>query len=199
MVIAKELAHISVPKIGSKVKVMFSGGNVYSPEYVSLQDVNVEMSKEISDSYQDAHVILYDKDQQLKILYKVNLGIQIWFKESNITINPDQSITIEHAQTQSIIELQGGTIHITANSSIFLDSNTKIEATSTTSTFNGTSVTNLGPSPTYSAILAEPLWTFLKMLAAAVDAKLPTTPGAMTSQAEAFEAISVSKNVKVSP
>jgi hypothetical protein len=37
------------------------------------------------------------------------------------------------------------------------------------------------------------------MLAAAVDAKQSTTPSAMVSQAEAFEAISVSKNVKLSP
>ena len=57
--------------------------------------------------------------------------------------------------------------------------------------------TKLGHAPVYSAILAEPLWMFLKQLAAAVDAKLPSTPGAMTSLAESYEQLSTSDVVKV--
>jgi hypothetical protein len=63
---------------------------------------------------------------------------------------------------------------------------------------NGTSVTKLGPAPTYSAVLAEPLWQFLQMLAGAVDAKLPSTPGAMVGAASSFQQLSTSKNVKLS-
>lgn len=196
---SKGAGNISIPKIGSKVKVRFNGGNLYAPEYFAIQDINEEMSDEIRDSYVDTHVLLYDKDSDLKVLYKNNVGIQIFLRGSNITINPDSSITIEHKNTESIIELVGGTINITANSTINISSNTKIEATSSESILNGNSVTKLGPSPAYSAMLAEPTWTFLKMLAAAVDAKQPTTPSAMASQAEAFEAISTSKNVKLSP
>jgi hypothetical protein len=191
--------NLSVPKKNSVVKVRFNGGNLYSPEYFSVQDVNPDLSAEIKDSYLDSHVVLYDKDQQLKILYKPALGVQIFHKDSNITINPDSSITIEHKDTQSIIELVGGTINIVANSTINVTSNTKIQAESSESIFNGSTVTKLGPSPQYSAVLAEPLWTFLKILATAVDAKFPPTPSAMSSQAEAFEALSTSKNVKISP
>lgn len=196
---SKGAGNLSVPKVGAKVKVRFNGGNPYAPEYFGVQDINEDLTSEISDSYVDSHVILYDKDQDLKILYKDNLGIQIFLRGSNITINPDSSITIEHAATESIIELQGGTINITANSTINVTSNTKIEAVSSESILNGSDVTKLGPSPSYSAVLAEPLWAFLKILSAAVDAKLPMTPSAMVSQAESFEAISTSKNVKVSP
>jgi hypothetical protein len=196
---SKGAGNISIPKVGSKVKVRFNGGNLYAPEYFAIQDTNEEMTSELKDSYLDSHVILYDKDQDLKILYKKNLGIQIYFQGSNFTINPDASVTIEHKNTESIIELVGGTINITANSTINITSNTKINAESSESIFNGNNVTKLGPAANYSAVLSEPLWTFLKILASAVDAKNPTTPGAMSSQAEAFESISTSKNVKLSP
>jgi len=196
---SKGAGNLSVPKIGSKVKVRFNGGNLYAPEYFAIQDINEDMTKEINDSYVDSHVLLYDKDSELKILYKNNLGIQIFLRGSNMTINPDSSITIEHKDTQSIIELIGGTINIHANSTVNISSNSKIEAVSSESILNGSTVTKLGPSPSYSAMLAEPTWAFLKMLAAAVDAKYPTTPSAMASQAESFESISTSKNVKLSP
>lgn len=196
---SKGSGNLSVPKKGSKVKVRFSGGNLYAPEYFAVQDTNEEMAADLKDSYLDSHVILYDKEQDLKILYKPNLGVQIYHRGSNMTINPDSSITIEHKDTQSIVELVGGTINITANSTVNITSNTKIEAVSSESILNGNTVTKLGPSPEYSAILAEPLWAFLKILSTAVDAKLPSTPSTMASQAEAFEAISTSKNVKISP
>lgn len=196
---SKGAGNLSIPKVGSKVKVRFNGGNLYAPEYFALQDTNEDMVKDLKDSYIDAHVLLYDKDQDLKILYKKNLGIQVYFQGSNITVNPDASITIEHKNTESIVELIGGTINITANSTINITSNTKINAESSESIFNGNTVTKLGPAANYSAVLAEPLWAFLKILATAVDAKLSTTPGAMSSQAEAFESMSTSKNVKLSP
>lgn len=196
---SKGAGNLSVPKVGSKVKIRFNGGNLYAPEYFAVQDTNEEMAKELNDSYEDSHVILFDAEQDLKILYKKTLGIQVFFKGSNFTINPDSSITIEHRDTQSIIELVGGSINITANSTINVTSNTKIQADSSEAIFNGSTVTKLGPAPQYSAVLAEPLWSFLKILASAIDAKSPTTPSAMASQAEAFEAMSTSKNVRLSP
>jgi hypothetical protein len=196
---SKGSGNLSVPKKGSKVKIRFNGGNLYAPEYFAVQDINEDLISDIKDSYENSHVILYDKDQDLKILYKVNLGFQIYYRGSNITINPDSNITIEHKETQSIIELTGGTINITANSTINLTSNSKIEAESSESILNGNTSTKLGPSPQFSAVMAEPLWAFLKILASAVDAKIPLTPTTMVSQAEAFESISTSKNVKISP
>jgi hypothetical protein len=79
---SKGAGNLSVPKIGSKVKVRFNGGNLYAPEYFAIQDANEDMTSEIKDSYLDSHVILYDKEQDLKVLYKKNLGFQIFYYQS---------------------------------------------------------------------------------------------------------------------
>lgn len=188
---------ISVPKVGSKVKVRFSAGNVYSPEYYAVQDLNKNLVNEIKDSYQNAHVLFYDEDENVKVVCTQKNGFEIFYKESHIVINPDSSITIEHKDTSSIIELVGTKINITANSIVNVTSNSKVNIVSSECDLNGTSVTKLGPAPVFSGVKAEPLWAFLKMLASAVDAKNPSTPGIMSSSASSFEKLSTSKNVKL--
>lgn len=189
---------ISIPKIGTIVRVQFSEGNLYSPEYYGIQTINRAMQADISDTYLNSHVLAYDEDEQMKVFYTPGKGLELFHKDSHITINPDSSITIEHKDSQSIIELVGTNINITANSTINITSNSLIKAESTEVNMNGSATTKLGPAPMYSAVLAEPLWAFLKMLAGAVDAKLPSTPGAMVGAASSFEQLSTSKNVKVS-
>lgn len=189
---------LSVPKIGARVKIRFSGGNIYSPEYSVLQDLNEKVIEEIKDSYQNAHVLFLDEDENVKIVYTVAKGLEIFHKDSHILINPDSSITIEHQDSKSIIELVGPNINVTCNSTVNITANSKIQSEASECVMNGTSTTKLGPAPAYSAVLAEPLWTFLKMLASAVDAKLPTSPGTLTSQAASFEQLSTSKNVRLS-
>jgi hypothetical protein len=191
-------ADISVPKIGTVVRVQFAEGELYSPEYTAIQTVNPAVSAELEASYLNSHVLAYDVDEEMKVLYTPSIGMQIFHKSSQITINPDSSITIEHAGSSSIIELVGPEINITANSTINITSSSLIKHESSEVAMNGTSVTKLGPAPTYSAVMAEPLWVFLKALAAAVDTKLPATPGVYTGQAAAAEQLSTSKNVKVS-
>ena len=194
----KGAGSLSVPKEGSKVKVRFSGGNLYAPEWFAVQDLNQAVVDEVKESYQNAHVLFYDEDEKTKIVYTPAKGLEMFHKDSHIVINPDSSITIEHKETSSIIELVGSVINITANSTVNITANSKIQAEASECVINGSSVTKLGPGPAYSGVLAEPLWTFLKMLASAVDAKLPSTPGAMTTQASTFEQLSTSKNVKLS-
>lgn len=194
----KGAGSLSVPKVGTKVKIMFSGGNIYAPEYTGVQDLNEAVISEVKDSYQNAHVLFYDEDEKTKIVYTPAKGLEMFHKDSHIVINPDSSITIEHKNTESIIELNGSSINITANSTINITANSKIQAEASECLFNGTSATKLGPAPSYSAVLGEPLWIFLKMLASAVDAKTPSTPGAMSTQAASFEQLSLSKNVKLS-
>jgi len=191
-------ADISVPKIGTIVRVQFAEGDIYSPEYTSIQTVNPTVSAELEASYLGSHVLAYDVDEQVKIMYTPSVGLQFFHKDSTITVNPDSSITIEHAGSSSIIELVGSEINITANSTINITSTSLIKNESSEVAMNGTSVTKLGPAPTYSAVMAEPLWVFLKALAAAVDSKLPATPGVYSGQAAAAEQLSTSKNVKVS-
>jgi len=191
-------ADISIPKIGTFVQVRFSEGNIYSPEYTTIQNFNGVVQDEISDSYLNSHVLAYDVDEDMKVFYTPSKGLEMYLKKSHITINPDSSITIEHADTDSIIELVGPNINITANSSVNITANSLIRGEATEVAMNGSAVTKLGPAPTYSAVLAEPLWIFLKALAGACDAKLPSTPGVMTAMAASFEQMATSKNVKVS-
>lgn len=189
---------LSVPKLGTKVRVRFSGGNIYAPEYVAVQDLNDKLKDELADSYLDSHVVAFDEDEEMKILYTPSKGLEIFHKSSHILINPDSSITIEHKDTKSIIELVGPNINITANSTVNITANSKVELQASECVVNGISSTKLGPASVYSAMLAEPTWVFLKMLAAAIDAKLPSTPGLLTNQAVSFEQLATSKNVKLS-
>ena len=191
-------ADISIPKIGTIVQVRFSEGNIYSPEYTTIQNFNSTVQAEINDSYLNSHVLAYDVDEDMKVFYTPSKGLELYLKKSHITINPDSSITIEHADSDSIIELVGPNINITANSSVNITANSLIKGEATEVAMNGSAVTKLGPAPTYSAVMAEPLWIFLKALAAAVDGKLPSTPGVMTGMAASSEQMSTSRNVKVS-
>ena len=187
----------SVPKIGTKVRVRFNTGDKYSPEYFSIQNPNEQLQEELSTDYQDSHVLLYDQDQELKIIYQPNSGVKIHLKDSHITINPDTSITIEHSGATSIIELEGSTCRVVTNSTIEMTSTDKIEMNSRECEIKGTQKTQLGPLGNFSAVGSEPLWIFLKALATAVDAKWPQTPGINVAAANSAERLSTSNNVKV--
>lgn len=188
----------SVPKIGSILKVRFSNGDIYAPEYYAIQNINPTLQSEIAGDYQGTHVLAYDVDEDLKIIYQPGVGVKIHLKESHITINPDESITIEHSNSESIIELVGDTCNIITNATIEMTASTDIIATAPTCTINGTETTILGPTGNFSAVGAEPLWAFLKSLAAAVDVKWPATPGINSASAAAAEQASTSLNNKVS-
>lgn len=116
----------SVPKIGSLVKVRFDNGNLYSPEYYGIQNINQELSDEISDDYEGTHVLAYDPDEELKVIYQKGTGIKIHLKDSHVTINPDTSITIEHSDSESIIELIGDQVNIVTQNEINIDARNEI-------------------------------------------------------------------------
>jgi hypothetical protein len=105
----------SVPKNGTFVKVRFSNGNKYAPEYYAIQNINNALQSELSSDYQGAHVLVYDEDEDLKITYQKGSGLKIHLKNSHVTINPDTSITIEHSSSESIIELLGNTINVVSS------------------------------------------------------------------------------------
>ena len=140
---------ISIPKIGTILRVQFSEGNLYSPEYYGIQTINRAMQADLSKSYLNSHVLAYDEDEKMKVFYTPSNGLELFHKSSHITINPDSSVTIEHKDSQSIIELVGTSINITANSTINITSNSLIKGESTEISMNWTSVTKLGPAPTY--------------------------------------------------
>jgi hypothetical protein len=114
----KGAGDISIPKMGSIVRITFAEGDLYSPEWHTLAYLSEAVKDDLADSYLDSHVILYDVDQELKVYYTPGNGFEIYLKKSHVTINPDASITIEHADSKSIIELVGGDINIVAESKV---------------------------------------------------------------------------------
>jgi hypothetical protein len=189
--------NISIPKNKAIVRLSFADGELYNPEWFSIAYMNQEVKNEIADSYLNSHVLMYDVDEQMRVFYTPSKGFEIYFKKSHITINPDVSITIEHADSQSIIELIGPDCNITTQANINVTAATKIEETAETCIMNGTKLTQLGPTGNFSAVGAEPLWAFLKSLSAAVDLKWPPSPGANASAAAAAETASTSTIVTV--
>jgi hypothetical protein len=86
---------------------------------------------------------------------------------------------------------------MTTDSEISMVAPDRIRAESSLVEMRGRTV-NLGTSPVKSAVTAEDLWSFLKILSTAVDTKLPATPGVNASMANMFELLSTSKTIKIS-
>ena len=187
---------ISVPKLGSVVHVQFNNGNYYSPEYKAVQELSPDLIEEISNSYDGAHSLIYDGIERLKMFYTVEKGLVIDLKDSKIIIRNDNSILITHADDTSSIELKGGKITKYADQEIENTAVTRIKHSSEEVWMDG-KTTNLGHSPLFSAVCAEPLFDFLKKLAIAVDSKIPATPGVNSTLASSFEQLSTSQTVRV--
>lgn len=187
----------STPKKDAIVNVTFNNGNIYSPEYYAMQELATDMQAELSGSYTNAHSLIYDADEKLRMYYTQQKGITIYLDESRINIANDNAITIEHKGTSAIIELRGNNITITADSEINLTGGSRIKASSPEVWMDGKE-TKAGHVPSYSMVLGEPLFAFLKTLASTVDAKLYPTPGAMSSACATAEQLSLSGTCKVS-
>ena len=195
-------AAISIPKEGSVVAIKFDNGNIYAPEYYAIQeladDIKAELQKE--SEYHGSHFLLFDGDEELKFWFTKEKGITMQLKGSRVNIGQDKTITIEHDQTQSVIELKGSEINITADSKIIATSTSKIELNSNNIHVNGNSVV-LGPNKSLAqpAVLGTSLSAALTTLAGAIDAKWPPTPGAMTASIKTLEQTFLSKTTKVTP
>jgi hypothetical protein len=191
---------ISVPKKGSVVAVRFDNGNPYSPEYYSLHEIADDVREELGKNgeYLGSHVVLFDGDEELKIWFTISKGITMQLKGSRVNIGRDKAITIEHDQSQSIIELRGGNISIHANSRIELTSGSEIEAASNDIWVNGNFV-KVGHNPVNGpAVLGNTLFLLLSAMASAIDGKFPPTPGAISGVVNSFKETVLSKTVRVS-
>lgn len=189
--------NFSTPKVGSLVKVEFYNDDIYSGEYTSVARSAPGLVEKIKNDYVNAHSILYDEDEDLWVLYTQNLGLQMYLKESQVTIRPDSSIYIEHKDSSSIIELKGPNITIYSDRNIDITSKNKITNNSTIVHVNGEK-TNIGAFPNHSAVAGEPLATLLLAIATAIDLKVSPTPGAMVATVESALPLILSKSVKVS-
>lgn len=99
----------SVPKLGSTAAVVFTNGNIYEPEWYTLQHISDELKEEITgDNYLNAHSLIYDTEIEgsLKLFYTTEVGLMIDFNESQVNIRPDQSVFITFASGKVVHVLQ---------------------------------------------------------------------------------------------
>lgn len=59
----------SYPQVGSIVRIKFNNGDIYHPEYSSIQNLNLKMVEEIKQSYINCCVLLYDEECDVKLMY----------------------------------------------------------------------------------------------------------------------------------
>jgi len=190
---------ISIPKVGQFVRIQFNNGDLYSPEILSIQNIDTNLIEQIKEDYAGTHVLLYDPDQNLNIIYQPESGLLIFFNESYLNITPDGMITIQTEDADSLIQMEGDITRIVTKNKIEVAAASKAEVTADEVIVNGSNTTKVGPGPYRSALLAEPIWALLTTMASVIDAaKLPLAPGALTAQVEAAKLAATSRNVKIS-
>lgn len=189
---------LSVPKIGQFVRVNFNNGDLYAPEYTTIQNIDTQMIEAIKSDYDGTHVLLYDPDEELNVMYQRNSGFRIFYRESFIQISPDSMITIQHANQESLIQLEGDKCNIVTKNEINISAAAKVEVTADEVKVAGNQTTKVGPGPYYHAVLAEVLFPMLSTLATAIDAKMPATPGVNAGIVEATKQAATSTNVLIS-
>jgi len=188
---------LSIPKIGQILQIKFNNGDIYAPEYKSIQNIDTQLIERIKDDYDGTHVLLYDPDEELNIIYQRESGIQMYYKESFIQISPDSMITIQHANQDSVIQLEGDKCNIATKNEVNVSAAAKVDIAADEVKASGNQVTKIGVPPYNHAIMAEPLWGLLSTLATAIDAKMPSTPGVNVSLVEQAKQAATSKNVYI--
>lgn len=193
---------ISIPKVGAIVKVQFATGDIYSPEYMQVQEIGDDIKKELrkgGNKYDGAHFILFDGDEEIKVWFDKQIGLQIELKKSLIRIdNETSNVLIEHKDALSSISLEGNVIRIVSDSEVNVTTGSKATVTAKTVHIDGKN-TVLGPSAIQnSAVLGEPLFALLKIMASAIDLKMPASAGAIQAAVEAAKPMVLSRSVTVS-
>ena len=136
----------SVPKLGSIVSIKFDNGNIYYPEYFFNQHLSQDARKEIENSYENAHIIVYDTvtDGKLKIFFTQEKGLMLDYKETQINLKPDKSIDIHTASKKTKIELlDDGDVKVTCkNAKITASDSIHLDCSKSASVKLGSSVTD---------------------------------------------------------
>lgn len=188
---------LSVPKIGQIVRIQFNNGDIYSPEYTTIQNIDTQLIERIKNDYDGTHVMLYDPDEELTVIYQRNSGLQMFYRGSFIQISPDSMITIEHANQESLIQLEGDKLNIVTKNEVNVSAAAKVEITADESIIKGNQVTKVGTPPYYHAVLAEVLFPLLQTMATALDAKMPATPGVNVGLVQQAKQAATSTNVLI--
>jgi len=189
---------LSVPKIGQIIRIQFNNGDIYAPEYTTIQNIDTELIQQIKEDYDGTHVLLYDPIEELTIIYQKKSGIQIVYRGSFFQISPDSMITLQTPDIESVIQMEGDITRITTKNEVEIAAASKATVTADEVQVNGSQTTKVGPGPYSHAVLAEPFLALLSTMATALDVKLPATPGVNAGLVEAAKQSITSTNVMIS-
>jgi hypothetical protein len=189
--------NISIPKIGQFMRVNFYNGDIYSPEYTAIQNIDTELIDKIKTDYEGTHVLLFDPIADLSIIYQPLSGIQIFQKGSYFQIGADSMITMQTPDNESTIQMEGDITRIVTKNNIDISAANKVSVNAEEVAVVGAQTTKVGTAPYFHGVLAEPLITLLTSFATALDAKFPPTPGVNAGLIESLKQTMTSTNVLI--
>lgn len=189
---------LSVLKLGQFVRIQFNNGDIYAPEILSIQNIDTTLIESIKEDYEGTHVLLYDPIADLNVIYQPTSGFMIFFHGSFFQITPDSMVTLQHADSDSIIQMEGDITRIATKNEVQVSAAAKVTVNADEVVINGANTTKIGPGPYSHAVLGEPFIALLSTLASALDAKLPATPGVNTGLVETAKQSMMSTNVLIS-
>lgn len=176
---------ISIPKIGDHVRVKFSQDDINSMEWYSFNNIDMQVSRELANDYQDSHSLLYDVTEDLTIKYQKSSGLVLYYKGSYIQLQPDNTITIQMGpdQTSGVsIQLTDGKIYMSAPQQINIISDNELNFHGKSITLDGLEGVRLkGDTPNTCAVNGTELITLLQSLAIIIDSKLGASPAGMAT------------------
>jgi len=167
--------NLSVPKINSIVRVRFSNNDMYSGEYMTLQNVDPTLCEEIKNDYNGTHVLLYDADEELAVIYQKMSGIKISLKDSVIRIGADGIIQLKHQNNTNVIEMTDNQINIVAasdNATINVAASGTVDLSAQNVKLSSDNIA-IGNNPDYHCVVGEKLQTALKDIVNELIAKTP--------------------------
>ena len=185
---------LSVPKVGTFVRVRFVNEDIYSGEYTCIQNVDPYLANTIKDDYIGTQVICYDADQELMIMFQPHRGLVLYYKEAEITIAPDNKITVSEPNNNSIITLANDTINIVSKNQVNVTALKSANITSDVVNIDANSV-NVGRGANTPAVDGNALVRVLTDMAKVIEEKQPQSPGVPNTAA--FTSI-LSTSVKLS-
>jgi len=188
---------LSIPKLNAILNIKFRDDDLYKPEYSHIQELAKDVEQELGTEYNGTHIFAFDGDVNLKMFYTKGKGLTFSLDDSRINIAADNTVTIEHKDSTSMIELDGGTITITSDSQVNITAGTRVKTEAQEVWENG-KITKIGHEPQYAAVLGEPLFALLSTLAQMIDVKMYPTPNVAGAAVEQLKQTILSETVRVS-
>lgn len=167
----------SSPKKGTKVRVVFKD-DIYHPRYFAPEQLTEKLQGEIKDDPINFHSLMYDEDEESKIMYSQKTGLLIDIKGSIINVKPDNSILINHKESSATIELKGSDIDVVCNNQVTISAPNNITSNSQI-IHNNAPDTRLGNNPSQKGVCGDSLFILLKALGTIINAKLPIDTAAL--------------------